>query len=125
MFCKYECGYGSEDCCKNPNHMRPIKHGCLAHFSIKRLYTWLDVVEITFTIKFIPEPMEIVLMVHVTQGLHQGCRHKFPRVSHKLKEFIWTQLGLRYTVKQIYDKHKKNWWAQVNVGERMTWDDFL
>jgi hypothetical protein len=44
-----------------------------------------------------------------------------PRVSHKLKEFIWTQLKLGYTVNQIYDKHKKNWLAQANVGERMTW----
>jgi hypothetical protein len=28
-------------------------------------------------------------------------------------------------MKQIYDKHKNIWWAQVNVGEWMTWDDFL
>jgi hypothetical protein len=28
-------------------------------------------------------------------------------------------------VKQIYDKHKEIWWAHVNVGEWMTWDDFL
>jgi len=46
-------------------------------------------------------------------------------VFHKLKEFIWTQLGLGYTLKQIYDKHKEIWWAQVNAGERMIWDDFL
>jgi len=37
MFCKYECGYGLEDHHEDPNHMRSIKHGCLAHFSIKRL----------------------------------------------------------------------------------------
>jgi hypothetical protein len=29
-----------------------------------------------------------------------------PRVFDKLKEFIWTQLGLKYIVKQIYEKHK-------------------
>ncbi len=40
-----------------------------------------------------------------------------PHVSHKLKEFIWTQLGLGYTMKQIYDKHKEIWWAQPNAGE--------
>jgi hypothetical protein len=34
MFCKYECGYGPENHHKNPNHMRSIKYGCLAHFSI-------------------------------------------------------------------------------------------
>jgi hypothetical protein len=28
--------------------MRSIKRNCLAHFSINRLYTWLDVVEIIF-----------------------------------------------------------------------------
>jgi hypothetical protein len=28
-------------------------------------------------------------------------------------------------VKQIYDKHKEIWWAQVNANEWMTWDDFL
>ncbi len=48
-----------------------------------------------------------------------------PHVSHKLKEFIWAPLGLRYTLKQIYDKHKKICWAQANVGKRMTRDDFL
>jgi hypothetical protein len=48
MFCRYECGYGSEDHHEDLNHMRSIKHGCLAHFSIERLYTQPDVVEITF-----------------------------------------------------------------------------
>ncbi len=48
MFGKYECSYGLEDQHKDPNHMRSIKHNCLAHFSIKRLYTRPDVVEITF-----------------------------------------------------------------------------
>jgi hypothetical protein len=40
-----------------------------------------------------------------------------PCVFHKLQEFIWIQLGSRYIVKQIYDKHKKIWWARANVGE--------
>jgi hypothetical protein len=48
MFCKYECGYGLKDHCKDPQHMRSIKHDCLAHFSIKRFHTLLDVMEITF-----------------------------------------------------------------------------
>jgi len=34
-------------------------------------------------------------------------------------------LGLGYTVKQIYDKHKAIWWARINVGEAMTRDDFI
>jgi hypothetical protein len=40
-----------------------------------------------------------------------------PRMSQALKDHIWTQLGLGYTVKQIYDKHKAIWWARINVGE--------
>jgi hypothetical protein len=48
-----------------------------------------------------------------------------PHTSHKLKEFIWTQLGLGYTVKQIYDKHKEIWWERANAGEQMTHDHFL
>jgi hypothetical protein len=46
-------------------------------------------------------------------------------MSHKLNEFIWTQLGLWYIVKQIYDKHKEIWWEQANASEQMTQDDFL
>ncbi len=47
------------------------------------------------------------------------------RMSQALKDHIWTQLGLGYTVKQIYDKHKAIWWAKINVGETMTRDDFI
>ncbi len=43
-----------------------------------------------------------------------------PCVSCKLKEFIWTQLGIGYIVKQIYDKHKEIWWKRANAGEWMT-----
>ncbi len=38
MFFTYECGYGLEDHCEHPNHMRLIKRGCLAHFFIKRFF---------------------------------------------------------------------------------------
>jgi hypothetical protein len=80
-------------------------------FSIKRFYTWPDVVEITF-----------YNQIHTQANgdhVHDACDSRFtsqilryaPCVSHKLKEFIWTQLRLRYTVKQIYDKHKEIWWA--------------
>jgi hypothetical protein len=34
-------------------------------------------------------------------------------------------LGLGYTVKQIYDKHKVTWWVRINAGEVMTRDDFI
>jgi len=34
-------------------------------------------------------------------------------------------LGLGYTIKQIYDKHKAIWWAIINEGEVMTRDDFI
>ncbi len=94
-------------------------------FSIKRFYTRLDVVEITF-----------YHQTHTRANgdlIHSACDPRSTSwmstyasgVFHKLKEFIWTQLGLRYTVKQIYDKHKEIWCAWVNAGEQMTWDDFL
>jgi len=46
-------------------------------------------------------------------------------MSQALKDHIWTQLGLDYTVKQIYDKHKAIWWARINAGEAMIRDDFI
>ncbi len=48
-----------------------------------------------------------------------------PQMSQTFKDHIWTQLGLGYTVKQIYDKHKAIWWARINAGETMTRDDFI
>jgi len=46
-------------------------------------------------------------------------------MSQAFKDHIWTQLGLGYTVKQIYDKHKVIWWAKINAGETITMDDFI
>jgi hypothetical protein len=46
-------------------------------------------------------------------------------MSQALKDQIWTQLGLGYTIKQIYDKHKTIWWVGINVGEAMIKDDFI
>jgi len=48
-----------------------------------------------------------------------------PQMSQAFKDHIWTQLGLGYTVKQIYDKHKAIWWARINAREAMTRDDFI
>jgi len=48
LFYRYEFVYGLEDHREDSNHMQSIKCGCLARFSIKRLYTWPNVVEITF-----------------------------------------------------------------------------
>jgi len=123
--CRYECGYGPKDHYEDPIHMKSIKHSSLTHFSIKRFYTRPDVVEITF-----------YHWTHIWANgdpTHNACDPRStsqmstydPLVSRKLKEFIWTQLGLRYTVKQIYDKHKEIQWAWVNVGECMTQNDFL
>jgi hypothetical protein len=105
---------------KDPNHMRSIKCRYLPHFSIKMLYTRPDVVEIIFYHR-----------IHIWANgdpTHDACdpRSKSvmltyaPHVYHKLKKFIWTQLGLRYTMKQIYDKHKEIWWACANANEWMT-----
>ncbi len=124
LFYRYECGYGPKKHCKDPNHMKSNKCGCMAHFSIKRLYTWLDAVEITFYHR-----------IHTWANgnfAHGPCDPRstswmstyFPHVFHKLMEFIWTQFRLSYIMKQIYDKHKKNWWEWTNANEWMTWDDF-
>jgi hypothetical protein len=43
-----------------------------------------------------------------------------PCVFRKLNEFIWTQLGFGYNMKQIYGKHKEIWWARMNASEQMT-----
>jgi hypothetical protein len=89
MFCKYECGYGPGDHQKDPDHIRSIKLGCLTHFSIKRFYTWPNVVEIIF-----------YHQIHTQvdgEPFHGACdpgSTYAPRMSHKLKEFKWTQLGL-------------------------------
>ncbi len=48
-----------------------------------------------------------------------------PQMSQALKDHIWTQLGLGYIVKQIYDEHKAIWWARINAREVMTRDDFI
>jgi putative Mn2+ efflux pump MntP len=77
-----------------------------------------------FTIGFILEPMEIMLMVHGT-GFTSRMSTYAPYAYHMLKEFIWTQLGLWYTMNRIYDKHKEIRWAWVNAGEWMTHDDSL
>jgi hypothetical protein len=49
----------------------------------------------------------------------------FLRMSQALNDHIWTQLGLDYIVKQIYDKHKKIWWDKINMGRTMMKDDFI
>jgi hypothetical protein len=104
MFCMYKCGYGPKDHHKDPNHMRSIKHGCLAHFSIKRLYTWPNVVEIIFYHQIHTQANGDPIHGACDSGSTLGMSTYAPSMSHKLKEFIWTQL--RYTVKQIYDNHK-------------------
>jgi hypothetical protein len=43
-----------------------------------------------------------------------------PCMSQTLKDYIWAQLSLGYTTKQIYDKHKTIWWECVNAGQNMT-----
>jgi hypothetical protein len=125
LFCRYDCGYGLKDHCEDPNHMKSIKCCCVAHFSIKRLYTQLDVVEITFYHQTHTWANENLTHGACDPSSTSWMSTYVPHVSHNLKEFIWTQLGLGYNVKQIYDKHKEIWWEQTNANERMTWDDFL
>jgi hypothetical protein len=46
-------------------------------------------------------------------------------MSQAFKDQDWTQLGLGYIVKQIYDKHKVIWWVKINVGKAMTKIKFI
>jgi hypothetical protein len=46
-------------------------------------------------------------------------------MSQAFKDHIWTQLGLGYIVKKIYDKHKEIWWAKINPKEVRIRDDFI
>jgi hypothetical protein len=47
------------------------------------------------------------------------------RMSQTLKDHIWSQLGLGYTIKQMYDKHKAIWWARINAEKAMIGDNFI
>jgi hypothetical protein len=59
-----------------------------------------------------------------TDGSFTHCEHDpesisrmfryAPCMSQALKEHIWAQLSLGYTIKQTYDKHKTIWWECVN-----------
>ncbi len=110
---------------KDPKHMMLIKHGCLAHFSIERIYTQPNGVEITSYhhthIQANGGPTHGACDLRSTSRMSKYVPHVF----HKSKDFIWTQLGLGYTMKKIYDKHKEIWWARANASERITQDDFL
>jgi hypothetical protein len=102
-----------------------MKQGCLTSFSIKRLYTWLDVVEIMIHHKAHTQ----------TNGSFAHGEHKLesifcmscyaPCMSQTLKDHIQAQLNLSDIAKQIYDKHKAIWWECVNAGQNMTQDDFI
>jgi hypothetical protein len=46
-------------------------------------------------------------------------------MSQILNDHIWTQLGLDYIIKQIYDKHKEIWCDKVNKGKIVMKDDFI
>jgi len=66
-------------------------------------------------------------LVHGKHDLDSIMRPFFfaPQMSQAFKDHISTQLGLGYTIKQIYDKHKAIWWARINAREVMTKDDFI
>jgi hypothetical protein len=102
-----------------------IKHDCLVHFSIKRLYTWLDIVEITFYHRiFIQANGDLA---HNARDLNFVAQMSLyaPHMSQILKDYIWTQLELRHMIKQIYNKHKAIWWAWINARKPMIRDNFL
>jgi hypothetical protein len=123
-FCKYACGYGLEDNRGHPNHHRSIKRGCLVQFLIRQLYTQPKVEEIIFY-----HQLHTHANGELTHGKHDLDSIAWPSffapwMSQAFKDHIWTQLGLGYIVKQIYDKHKAIWRARINTGV-VTRDDFI
>jgi hypothetical protein len=94
-------------------------------FSIKCLYTRPDVAEITIYHK-----AHTQIDGSFAHGEHDSkfisCMSRYaPRMSQALKDHIWAQLRLGYTMKQIYDKHKTIWWEHVNAGQSVTQNDFI
>ncbi len=125
MWCRYECGYGSKDDHDDSNHTSSIKHGCLVAFSVKQLYVWPEVVEISFyhyaqiLIKGEPTHSQDDLECIARMSLYAF------QMSQAFKDHIWTQLSLGCMVKEIYNKHKAIWWAQINTREPMIKNDFI
>jgi hypothetical protein len=122
---RYKCGYGPEDYQENSTHIWSIEWRCLTSFSIKCLYTWLNVAKITIYHK-----THTRTDGSFAHGEHDpesiSCMsHCAPRMSQALKDHIWAQLNFGYTTKQIYDKHKVIWWEHVNASQNMTQDDFI
>jgi hypothetical protein len=122
---RYQCKYGPEDYRKNSTHTQSIKRRCLTSFWFKRLYIWPDVAEIK-----IYHNAHARIDGSFAHGEHDpesiSCMsHYAPCMSQTLKDHIWAQLSLGYTIKQIYDKHKTIWWERVNAGQSMTRDDFI
>jgi hypothetical protein len=90
-FCSfnYQCGYGVHDHHDDPIHIQYIKQGCLASFSIKKLYTRPNVVEIFFYHKFHTQANGLP-----THGQHEprSIVHMSlyaPQMSQALKDHIW------------------------------------
>jgi hypothetical protein len=94
-------------------------------FSIKRLYTRPNVVEITIYHKAHTRiDGSFAHGEHDLESIFRMFRYA-PCMSQALKDHIWAQLNLDYTTKQIYDKHKTIWWERVNANQNMTRDDFI
>jgi hypothetical protein len=122
---RYQCRYGPKDYQENSTHIRSIKRGCLASFSIKGLYTQPDVAEITIYHKAHTRiDGSLAHGEHDPESISRMSRYA-PCMSQALKDQIWAQLNLGYTTKQIYDKHKTIWWECVNARQSMTRHDFI
>jgi hypothetical protein len=122
---RYQCGYGLEDYREDSTHIWFIKWRCLVSLSIKHLYIRLDVAKIAIYHKAHTQVNgSFAHGEHDPESIYHMFRYA-PRMSQALKGHIWAQPSLGYTTKQIYDKHKAIWWEHVNVGQNMTWNDFI
>jgi hypothetical protein len=118
------CVWARKSLCNTQSHKVHIT--CLfIHFLIKWLYTQPKIVEVTFYHwTYTWTDGKLTHSAHDLESASQMFLY-VPCMSQKLKDHIWSQLGLGYTMKQIYNKHKTIWWPRVNVGEPMIKDDFI
>jgi hypothetical protein len=102
-------GCGLKDNHGNPNHHQSIKHDCLTQISIRQLYARPEVAKIIVYHR--PHTRINGEPAHGKHDLDSIVGPSFfaPQMSQALKDHIWTQLGLSYTIKHIYDKHKAIW----------------
>jgi hypothetical protein len=106
--------------------IKSIKRGYLTQFLIKQMYTQLEVAKIIFYHQLHTQ----------ADGKPMHGKHDLdsimwpyvfaPQISQALKDNIWIQLGLSYTINKYMTNIKQYiWWARINARKWMTSDKFM